>query len=175
MDEMELKVAYTLAQGKVLIVSDTHGHHNNLEKVLSSVKPDLMLHLGDSENYEEWIADRANCPVVFVRGNCDFGNALANEAIVELGNHRALLCHGHRHGVRYGLEELGRAAKAYGCDAAMFGHTHEPEVTEEDGVIIYNPGSLSQPRQFGNKPSFIVLDIDKKGEWHAALKYLRRR
>ena len=43
---------------KVLIVSDTHGKHKNLEKVLDLVRPiDLMIHLGDAQGHEDYIAE----------------------------------------------------------------------------------------------------------------------
>ena len=163
-----------LKQGRVLIVSDSHSRHEHLETVMERVQPDLMLHLGDSEDYEDLIAAEAPCPVVFVRGNCDYGRGLPDEEIVRLGSHRAFLCHGHRHNVRFDLEMLARTAKENDCDVAMYGHTHEPEITEEDGVVIYNPGSISLPRQDGRKPSFIVLDIDENGNLHPALNFIER-
>lgn len=164
-----------LEQGRVLIVSDSHSRHEHLEDVMERVAPDLMLHLGDSEDYEDLIEAEAPCPVVIVRGNCDYGRGLPDQEIVRLGKHRAFLCHGHRHNVRFDLEMLARAAKENGCDVAMYGHTHEPEITEEDGVTIYNPGSISLPRQDGRKPSFIVLDIDENGELHPALNFIERK
>lgn len=163
-----------LERGRVLIVSDSHSRHEHLEAVMERVQPDLMLHLGDSEDYDDLIAAEADWPVIFVRGNCDYGRGLPDEEIVQLGRHRAFLCHGHRHNVRFDLETLARVAKENDCDVAMYGHTHEPEITEEDGVTIYNPGSISLPRQDGRKPSFIVLDIDEKGELHPALNFIER-
>lgn len=163
-----------LEHGRVLIVSDSHSRHEHLEAVMERVQPDLMLHLGDSEDYDDLIAAEADWPVVFVRGNCDYGRGLPDEEIVRLGRHRAFLCHGHRHNVRFDLERLAQAAKENDCDVAMYGHTHEPEITEEDGVTIYNPGSISLPRQDGRKPSFIVLDIDETGELHPALNFIER-
>ena len=42
---------------KILIVSDTHRRHHALETVLEKVKPiDMLIHLGDSEGYEDYIA-----------------------------------------------------------------------------------------------------------------------
>ena len=55
---------------KILVVSDTHGKHENLEKVLERVAPiDLLIHLGDAEGYEDHIADMAVCPIEIVAGN----------------------------------------------------------------------------------------------------------
>lgn len=170
-DEQQQK----LASGCVLIVSDSHSRHEHLEQVMERVQPDLILHLGDSEDYEDLIAAEAPCPVVIVRGNCDYGRELPDQEIVSLGRHRALLVHGHRHNVRSELATLARMAREQDCDVAMFGHTHIPELTEEDGVIIYNPGSISLPRQDGRKPSYIVLDVDANGELHPALNFIDNR
>ena len=40
---------------KVLIVSDTHKHNENLEEVLKKVKPiDMLIHCGDAEGAETY-------------------------------------------------------------------------------------------------------------------------
>ncbi len=161
-----------LVRGRVLVVSDSHGRNGNLLLVMDRVKPDLILHLGDSEDDEDLIMDEAPCPVVMVRGNCDYGMSLPDEEIVTLGRHRVFLTHGHRHNVRFDLETLAEAALKYDCDTAIYGHTHMPEIEEENGVMIYNPGSISLPRQAGHKPSFMLLDVDKAGELHPAINYL---
>ena len=41
---------------KILIVSDTHKSHKNLDKVLEIVKPiDMLIHLGDVEGEDDYI------------------------------------------------------------------------------------------------------------------------
>ena len=50
---------------KILIISDTHRKHENLLKVLERECPvDLLIHLGDAEGYEDYIAEQAGCPGV---------------------------------------------------------------------------------------------------------------
>lgn len=159
---------------RVLVVSDSHSRNDTLITVMDQVKPDLMLHLGDSEDCDDMISAYADFPVVYVKGNCDYGDLPISEEI-NLGRHRALLTHGHYFGVRLGLEGLTDAARERGCDVAMYGHTHLPEITEEGGVAVYNPGSISLPRQDGREPTFIVIDIDKEGDLHPALNYTKKR
>ena len=49
---------------KVLIVSDTHGHEGNLEKVLGKVGDiQHLIHLGDVEGHEDYIEAISGCPV----------------------------------------------------------------------------------------------------------------
>lgn len=41
---------------KILIVSDTHGRLENLERVIEMTKPiDALIHLGDVEGQEDYI------------------------------------------------------------------------------------------------------------------------
>ena len=47
---------------KILIVSDTHGRHRNLEEVLDREGPiDMLVHLGDVEGGEDYICALADC------------------------------------------------------------------------------------------------------------------
>ena len=54
----------------------------------------------------------------------------------------------------------------------MFGHTHRPIIDYHKDVIALNPGSLSYPRQEGKRPSYIIMDLDKKGEATFEIEYL---
>ena len=81
---------------RILIVSDTHRKHANLEKVLKKVKPlDLMIHLGDAEGTEDYIEAVADCPVEIIAGNNDFFSKLAKETELQIGRYRVFLTHGH--------------------------------------------------------------------------------
>ena len=58
---------------KVLIVSDTHGRHTGLDRVLEKEgKIDLFIHLGDIEGGESYINSVVECEKHMVRGNNDF-------------------------------------------------------------------------------------------------------
>ena len=160
---------------RILIVSDTHRKLDNLEKVIEQVRPDKIFHLGDAEGDEDLIEAIAGCPLEIVSGNCDFYTNLPPELLLRVGNHVALLTHGHYYHVNYGLEGLVDAAAARGADVVMYGHTHCPEIEEVDGITIVNPGSISNPRQNGRRPSFIVLDVDKDGELHFLLNYIKNK
>ena len=52
---------------RALIVSDTHGREENLERVLAEIgMPDALIHLGDSEGGEDTIPMLVTCPVYMV-------------------------------------------------------------------------------------------------------------
>lgn len=148
---------------KVLIVSDTHGELYNFDTAYKRTKPDLVLHLGDIEYDEEAIRSMCICPVKIVKGNCDYGNALPTDDMFDLGIHRAWMTHGDRYNVKYDTDFIIRAAMDRGCDFVFFGHSHVPEETIKNGVTALNPGSLTFPRQAERVPTYIVLDVDEKG------------
>lgn len=159
---------------KVLIVSDTHRRHGNLETVLENVgKMDLLIHLGDAEGEEDYIEAIAGCPVEIVAGNNDFFSNLDKEKVILLGKYKVLLTHGHYYNVTVGVERLKEEARERRIDIAMFGHTHRPYLEIGDEIVILNPGSISFPRQEGRKPSYILMEIDDRGEAHFTINYLR--
>lgn len=158
---------------KILIVSDTHKKHDNLVRILEQEENiDLMIHLGDSEGYEDYIAELAGCPLEIVSGNNDFFTDLDREKVLEVGKYQVLITHGHYYYVAMGLEDLRKEALGRGMDIVMFGHTHRPYLNSSKGVTMLNPGSVSYPRQEGHKPSYALMEIDEEGEAHFCLKYL---
>ena len=58
---------------RVLIVSDTHGKHGNLDRALERAGHiDVFIHLGDVEGGEIYIDAVVECEKHMVRGNNDF-------------------------------------------------------------------------------------------------------
>lgn len=158
---------------KILIVSDTHKKHYNLVRILKREEDiDLMIHLGDSEGYEDYIAELAGCPVEIVSGNNDFFTDLDREKELEIGKYHVLITHGHYYYVAMGVEDLKKEALGRGMDVVMFGHTHRPLLDYSRGIVTLNPGSVSFPRQEGRRPSYALMELDKEGEAHFKIKYL---
>lgn len=158
---------------RILIISDTHKKHENLKRVLESVSPvDLLIHLGDAEGYEDIIGEMAGCPIEIVAGNNDFFSRLPREKELQIGKYRVLITHGHYYYVTSGIADIMSEAEARGVDIVMFGHTHVPLIEYGERVIALNPGSLSYPRQEGRHPSYILMDINKKGEAFFEIEYL---
>ncbi len=158
---------------KVLIVSDTHRHNDNLAIALEKAgKIDMLIHCGDAEGTEEHIRELINCPMCIVAGNNDFFTRLQNEAFFELEGHRVMVTHGHYHHVSVGVEHLVRDALIKGADIVIYGHTHRPMMEIKNGVVVLNPGSISYPRQDGRIPTYIIMEIDKYGDMHYTLRYI---
>ncbi len=153
---------------KILVVSDTHGNNRNLTRAIShfGVKGknlELLIHLGDSQGDLIDLKHLVDCPVKAVRGNCDFSRDFPLADFVQIGEEKALITHGHRYGCKYSLETLKEMALANGASIVMFGHTHEPLVERGGEVTVLNPGSISQPRQAGGRPTYLVITIEEDG------------
>lgn len=151
---------------KVLIVSDSHGRNANLVKAIDNMKGhlDLMIHLGDSQCSLEEIEALVDCPVEMVKGNSD--SVLLNvpkEKVISIGPHRALLTHGHMYGGAWGIDAMKQTARDNGAGIVMFGHIHEPIVEPYSDVVVINPGSISQPRQEGHRPTYVVMTVEDDG------------
>ncbi len=158
---------------KIMIVSDSHGRDTFLERAIKKVKPiDLFIHLGDFEGSEEYIRAIVPCRTEMVSGNNDYFTGLDKDKIITVGKYFLFLTHGHRYGVNFGTERIKEAAKQYGAGIAVFGHTHRPLIDMSGNVWAINPGSITQPRQEGGRPSFIIMDLDTKGEAHFTLNYI---
>lgn len=159
---------------KIMIVSDTHRHNENLETALLKEKPiDLLIHLGDIEDSEDYIRSIAECPCLLVAGNNDYFSMLKKEIITDIGKYKVLLTHGHNYYVSVGYEVIETEAVAQNIDIAMFGHTHRPLIEKRKDVTLINPGSLSYPRQEGKVPTYIIMSIDQKGDASFEVKYVK--
>ena len=143
---------------KIAVFSDSHGRiHNCLCALEEMGQVDHIIHLGDSSQDAEDIGIvYGTVPITYVCGNSDFCAGGAYEKMIELCGIRLFLCHGHTLGVKNGLSDLARAAQS--AHIALFGHTHEVFDGEEDGVRLFNPGSISLPAS--TAPSFGILTIE---------------
>lgn len=158
---------------RILIVSDTHRHNENYFRVLERVgQIDMVIHCGDAEGSEYILQEAAKCPLHIVMGNNDFFSNLPKELDLEVAGKKILVTHGHYYYVSSGHELLKDEGKARGYDIIMYGHTHRPVIDRSDGMIVLNPGSLTYPRQEGKRPSYIVMEVSKKGEVGFSLEYL---
>lgn len=158
---------------KILIVSDTHRRNEKYLDVISKCGPfDRVIHCGDVEGGEFTICEAAGCPVEMVMGNNDFFSELPREKEFMLGKYKVWLTHGHNYYVSMDNQTIKQEARARGVDIVMYGHSHKPVVDYDKEIIAVNPGSLTYPRQEGRKPSFIIMEIDERGEAHFTVNYI---
>ena len=160
---------------KVLVISDTHKRLANLEKVLAEEGPfDAVLHCGDVEGDEERVELMAGCPVYMVAGNCDYNGANPFDRVVTLEGHKIFMSHGHRYSVGFSTDYLARMAKSNMAELAFYGHLHIPNIENNDGIIVASPGSLSEPRQAGRKPSYIIMQLEAGKTPELEYRYLEK-
>ncbi|EEG72062.1 phosphodiesterase family protein [[Clostridium] hylemonae DSM 15053] len=158
---------------KILIVSDTHKSHKNLETVLEREGHiDMLIHLGDAEGKEDYINALVNCPFHVISGNNDFFSDLPREEEFFIGGSHVFITHGHYYYVGMSEERLKAEARGRGADIVMYGHTHRPALTVEDDLVTLNPGSVVYPRQEGRKGSYIVMRMDDKGNADFEIKFV---
>lgn len=158
---------------RILIVSDTHRKNENFLEAVRREKPlDLIIHCGDVEGSEYLVNEAGDCPAYIVMGNNDFFSSLPREVVCEIGNYRVWVTHGHNYYVSMGNETIKKVAKQREMDIVMYGHSHKPVVDESDGVIAVNPGSLSYPRQYDRRPSYILMELDREGKAHFDIRYI---
>lgn len=129
-----------------------------MDAVIRKEECDAVLHLGDVANDVEHLRQKFFYKTICaVSGNNDgFFRDDPTEIFLTDCGHKIMLCHGHRHSVKSSAERLARAAKAEGCDIALFGHTHTTCNTTVDGVLLVNPGSV------GRNGTYAVLKISEK-------------
>jgi putative phosphoesterase len=148
---------------RVIVFSDSHGELANALQALKEAGPvDLVIHAGDFYRDAFNLAAEIKVPTRAVLGNCDPYGEGPLELLLELSGKKILLVHGHAFGYENRNAKLLARAKATGADAVVFGHSHRAEITGEDGILLFNPGSISKPRDTGG-PSYGILEIDKEG------------
>lgn len=158
---------------RILIVSDTHGRHGNLDEVLEREgKIDMLIHLGDVEDDEHYIEAIAEWPVHILSGNNDFFSYLPGEKEIKIGKYKVFMTHGHGYYVSINTRRLRDEAKSRDVDIVMFGHTHKPYIDVEGDLKVINPGSLSYPRQEGRRASYVIMEINANGNADFELKFV---
>ncbi len=137
------------------VISDTHGllRREALEALQGS---ELILHAGDIGPSDIIEQLRAIAPVHVVRGNCDHGPwaALPETEVVSVGGSDIYMIHD--------LGRLDLNPSEAGLAVVIYGHSHQPNAEERDGVLYLNPGSAG-PRRFSLPVSVARLQLNKAG------------
>lgn len=130
---------------KYLVVSDNHGDRVILEELVKKYqgKIDAFFHCGDSE-----LPASDSLWKVFhvVGGNCDFDSEYKGEQLIDTGKDKIYLTHGHLLGVNFSLDKLSYRAEELGASIALFGHTHQLGVWQQQHLLLVNSGSICLPR-----------------------------
>jgi putative phosphoesterase len=155
---------------RLVVASDSHGAAWRLldavqqqlegegEQSGAAVSPQCLMFLGDGEDDLHIL--RKYCPqlkIYAVRGNCDSQHSdLPEVDVMVLAGVKIMYMHGHQYAVKSTNDSLLAAARVHGAQLTLFGHTHTPYYSYEDGLYIFNPGSIEAH-------SYGVVDITDAG------------
>ncbi|MFH1139497.1 MAG: metallophosphoesterase family protein [Pseudomonadota bacterium] len=149
---------------KIGVMSDTHltRVQESLTRIVEEcfADVDLILHAGDIVSGE--VLDYLeSAGVTAVCGNMDGAVAasrLPTKLVLEAGGAVIGLIHGW--GAPQGLSRRVRAEFPNKLDCLVFGHSHQPLISEVEGELWFNPGSALAPR--GGPGTIGFLHIDEK-------------
>lgn len=145
---------------KILVISDTHGGRDLLQKCIDISAPfDMIIHCGDGVKDIRGADIPANAVVLAVAGNTDSYSSVEEETLlVETINGRTvMITHGHLYNVKSGLNVLSKFADEIKADVVLFGHTHRSFLCMNNPVL-FNPGDLSTG-------SYGIITIGINNEW----------
>ncbi|MBP3437622.1 MAG: phosphodiesterase [Clostridia bacterium] len=166
---------------KIMVASDIHGSAFYTKKAVEAFlreKADKLLLLGDilyhgprndlPKDYAPKEVISLLSPlkekILCVRGNCDAEvdqmvlpfPIMAEYCLLSLGEKTVFATHGHH----FHLDNLPPLAKG---DILLHGHTHIPACLERNGVVYWNPGSVSIPKE--NSPHGYMVISEKETLW----------
>lgn len=149
------------------VVSDTHLREGRVKlpaKLMEAFREvDHILHLGDWMTLEVYDQLSKLAPVDGIAGNND-----GYEIIERFGEKKILSFEGVQIGLVHGHEPYSsrittpqKARKAFEGEPVsciLFGHSHQPHLQMDDGVLMFNPGSPTDKRR-EKLYSFGLLEI----------------
>ncbi len=144
---------------RILVLSDSHGDIPSLELAIrNTADVDVVIFLGDGMADFEYVSQKlTGKKVAAVRGNCDSAFTPYPIRTIEIFDGKKIYCtHGFAEQVKFGLDKLKTAALYSDATIALFGHTHTPFTSYEDGLYLMNPGAVKQN-------SCGVIDITPQG------------
>ena len=159
------------------LISDTHDNVPYIKKAIQRLKEEnvkLVLHAGDyiapftAKPYAE-----LDAPLIGIFGNNCAETALLKQVYADVGcdlsgyfaeieaeGLKIALFHGHR------KEDVDRA-KSGDYDVVVYGHSHRSSITDENGVLVINPGEVCGYLTGTNSIAF--LDTEKRFAWISEL------
>ena len=141
----------------ILVLSDSHGNVGNMIRAVEQVQPDRVLHLGDCQrDLTALEGEFPALPMEGVPGNCDWGSFDQPERLLEFEGVRVLMMHGHTRNVKSSPLAAQYAAREWGADVLLFGHTHRPLVDYDGTLYTMNPGAIGDFR----RPTYGVVTIE---------------
>lgn len=138
---------------KIVVVSDSHGNSSFLNDIYyREHDADLFIHCGDF-----CLPDYLMNNYRFVIGNCDWSMEAQNEINIPTKFGIIHVEHGNNFTRMSNLEYYLRKNNIF---IFLSGHTHEKRVTKINNTYIFNPGSLTRPRD-SDYGSYLIIDLNE--------------
>ena len=143
---------------RILVLSDSHGDYFSLKKAIEAQSTaEVVVFLGDGyTDFERCRPLLDGKKVYCVKGNNDFHCDYPKNAIIEENGVRIYLTHGHYEYVKSTLGGLVSVSRRNNCKLVLYGHTHNQQEDNVDGVKFFCPGALMSD-EYG------VVDIVENG------------
>jgi vacuolar protein sorting-associated protein 29 len=153
----------------VLIVSDMYVPDRcsdipeQFKNLLIPNKIQYVLSLGNigSRDSYDWLKSLSN-NFHAVKGEYDDNNNLPETKVIQIGDFKIGMIHGHQVVPWGDPEALANIQRQLNCDILLSGHTHSNSVSIYDGKYFINPGSISgafSPLLPAPIPSFVLMVI----------------
>lgn len=142
---------------RILVLSDSHGNVDNMARAVELTVPDRVLHLGDWPAGPDGL--RARFPALpwrACRATVIGAAATSRNGCWRSAACGSLRCTGHTRNVKRSPMAAMYAAKEYGAQVLLFGHTHVPLVDNDGSLLTLNPGAAGDPLH----PTCGVLTIE---------------
>jgi len=148
-------VCYNSPMKKIIVISDSHGNKECVNKVLQQ-DFDYLFFLGDglSDLGTSIYDDRVKA----VKGNWDYNETARQDIVMQVEGVMFFLTHGHMYGVKETIFRLYDRVKELNPDVVLFGHTHKCEDFVFNGIRFVNPGALSARR--GGLYTYLIINVD---------------
>jgi len=159
---------------KLICLGDTVGYFNNPNEVIDmliSEKAEFLL-----GNHEAMLLEVLDCPdesrniynidkhlAHINKEHLEFMSTWIPFYEMELNEKRFLFIHGSPYNPLCGYIYENTITPMYDClnyDFIFFGHTHIPFIRNNKRNTMVNAGSCGLPRDYGNKPSFVMVDCE---------------
>ena len=154
---------------KIIVIGDTHiNSFKKLPKEMGQAikEGDWIIHVGDYTSLDtvkgliRWKGNKFKG----VFGNADplsIRKILPDKVILEIKGKKIGITHPFCGGPEKNIKSrVRREFKDYDVDAIVFGHTHEPEITELNKILLINPGKgYLERNSFGTPTSFAILTV----------------
>ena len=149
---------------KIGVISDTHISREkpHLPDVIYNAfkDVDLILHAGDLVGISVLDELKKLAETQAVYGNMDgpkVRKVLPEKRIIKAGKFTIGLTHGH--GPPFNLIDRVKREFTEKVDVIVFGHSHSPINEARDGILFFNPGSLTD-KIFARYNSYGILTIN---------------